>query len=387
MQDSNVPAKYPVLFASSAPAGNVTSPIPATAQSNGLVSFPTGWQQINFTPLAAGGVPPWGKDFNGLFNVVTAWQQWAQAGGPIFYDAAFSAAIGGYPKWAMLANAATVGLFWISLVDNNTTDPDAGGANWLPFPTSSPFGPNPLGIICGGYMTATSPTNLQFARNANVGGLAVPISGVFQTIPASPPVISNAGLAASTFYYVYVWMNGATMTLQISTTGPVYGPNGVQVLNGDTTRTFLGWLQTNASGQFVPYVAQGQNILIVNLFNPVPLTAYSASFGSAPGFQEIDSTKRLSFISNGGAAFGLATGEQFSDTNGSGGSVVLFMDGGQWTSVAGGGQNPTAGLNMTTTAFGNLAMPIGYHQLATFGIPIGGGTPTYNVATTLTVMG
>lgn len=133
MKASDLPAfKFPVPFAASGAPGTVTFPIPTAPQSGGHASLTTGFTQTNFTPVAAGGVPPWGDDMNGVLLMSTGWIQALQAGQPIPYDATFSAAIAGYPKGALLSSASQPGQAWASLVDDNPTNPDASGANWAP---------------------------------------------------------------------------------------------------------------------------------------------------------------------------------------------------------------------------------------------------------------
>ena len=130
MQASNIPAKVAIPFASGASAGYVR-PIPATQPggSPGTANFTTGFPPECFVPLGAGGVPPNGEDFNGILLYITEALQWLQAGGLPGYDSTFSTAIGGYPSGAIVARANGHG-FWISTVDNNTSDPDTGGAHW-----------------------------------------------------------------------------------------------------------------------------------------------------------------------------------------------------------------------------------------------------------------
>ena len=60
--------------------------------------------------MGAGGTPPNINDFNGVLNYVTAWLRWNQAGGPVPYDASFSAEIGGYPNGAIILAALTMGM-------------------------------------------------------------------------------------------------------------------------------------------------------------------------------------------------------------------------------------------------------------------------------------
>jgi hypothetical protein len=130
---SSIPSKFQVPFASAAGSGYIR-PIPlATPASPGGATLLAGFNPSSFVPTASGGNPPFGEEFNGLLFQSTSWDQWYSAGGPIAWDAAFSAAVGGYPNGAVVASAATTGLFWYSTADNNTTNPDAGGANWVSF--------------------------------------------------------------------------------------------------------------------------------------------------------------------------------------------------------------------------------------------------------------
>jgi hypothetical protein len=134
MLRSSVPTKFPIPFASGAGAGFITQPIPQPAQPNGRASLVTGFAELNFDPLASGGIPPWGADFNGLLYQITQWLQWAAAGGlPPFYDATFQSEIGGYPQYALVLKA-TGDRYWLSTVDNNVTNPETGGAGWALFP-------------------------------------------------------------------------------------------------------------------------------------------------------------------------------------------------------------------------------------------------------------
>ncbi len=178
---SAIPVKFSIIFAASAPAGDVTYPFPTTAQPSGLASLPTGFVPLNFVPVDAGGIPPWGKDMNGILYQSTAWEQWLQAGAPVGYDAAFSSDISGYPKGALIVSATAPGLGWVSTVDNNVSDPDTGGANWLPvvhvassartnaaISTVYTFAGNPNGSVAGTAATATSPPDMCWDRTNSV---------------------------------------------------------------------------------------------------------------------------------------------------------------------------------------------------------------------------
>ena len=131
MQSTNIPTKIPLPFGYAATGAQINT-IPTASQIgivNGRASLHDGFPPNTFLPLITGGIPPFGADFNGILNGITAITQWQQAGGFFVYDSTFSTTIGGYPKGAVLQSANGAGL-WLSTVENNTTNPDTGGAGW-----------------------------------------------------------------------------------------------------------------------------------------------------------------------------------------------------------------------------------------------------------------
>lgn len=134
MQSTNIPAKIPVPFANSAGSG-FKNTIPLASQigiTNGAASLTDGFPPLTFQALSAGGTPPFGADFNGILNEITAIQQWQTAGGAFPYDSAFSTIIGGYPAGAVVISS-NPNVWWLSTVNNNTDNPDTGGSTgWVP---------------------------------------------------------------------------------------------------------------------------------------------------------------------------------------------------------------------------------------------------------------
>lgn len=132
MQDSDIPTKISVPFAKNA-GGSYTRIVPVASQigiNAGWASFNDGFVPLNFTAIGAGGIPPFGQDMNGILNAITKWTNWYNAGAPVFWDSAFSTAVGGYPKGAVVSST-TFGQFWMSTTENNVTNPNAGGAGWV----------------------------------------------------------------------------------------------------------------------------------------------------------------------------------------------------------------------------------------------------------------
>lgn len=133
MNSTDVPTRFPIPFANAA-GGSYIRPIPTASQvgiQDGAASLTDGFPPDCFIPIGGGGVPPFGQDVNGLLNQISAWCRWQGAGGPVIYNAAFATAVSGYPKGAVLQSSALAGIFWISTVDGNVTDPDGSlAANW-----------------------------------------------------------------------------------------------------------------------------------------------------------------------------------------------------------------------------------------------------------------
>jgi hypothetical protein len=133
MEQSQAPLKIPAPWAHGAGSAYINNPVPTNSQigtKNGAASFYDGFPPNCFIAIAAGGAGPFGADFNGLLNQMTGDIQFQQTGSLYLYDSAFSSNLGGYPKGAMLQAASGPTAGWISLVDNNITDPDTGGAGW-----------------------------------------------------------------------------------------------------------------------------------------------------------------------------------------------------------------------------------------------------------------
>lgn len=135
MKLSDLPTRIQAPFGNSAGGGYIQNPIPIASQigiQDGRASFTDGFVPLNFLPVGAGGVPPYGADMNGILYMATAWNRWQSAGGFVPYNSGYASAIGGYPKGGLLASTSFSG-FWLNTADDNTGDPEAGAANWLKF--------------------------------------------------------------------------------------------------------------------------------------------------------------------------------------------------------------------------------------------------------------
>lgn len=131
MKAIDIPERFTIPWANDADPANIRQVPVAPPVELGAASIELGFPPLNFIPVSVGGIPPFGQDMNGVMNQISAWSRWVAAGAPTSYDATYATLIGGYPQGALLSAAALGGTWWLSLVDDNTTNPDTGGAGWM----------------------------------------------------------------------------------------------------------------------------------------------------------------------------------------------------------------------------------------------------------------
>lgn len=168
MQLSDIPAKFQTVWGVAAAGGTIRTPPQNPSGQPGAADWAQGFPPLTFVQVAAGGVPPFGQDFNGLLQLITAWGQWAQAGGAQPYDGAFAAEIGGYPKSCVIPAATQAGV-WYNLADNNSVDPDTVGTNWLligPGMEIGALGGDISGTIADATINASAVVTVKIANSA-----------------------------------------------------------------------------------------------------------------------------------------------------------------------------------------------------------------------------
>lgn len=131
------------------------------------------------------------------------------------------------------------------------------------------------------------------------GGRNLNINGLPCVIPSAGVAIGNGGLANSTTYFVYAFMSGTTMTLELSTTGHSTHTSGVEIKNGDVTRTLVGMVRTTATAQFAQ---NATNLFVLSYFNrmrKIGRAQFSANRSSAADpapYAEINTEIRVNFL-------------------------------------------------------------------------------------------
>lgn len=264
MLASAIPTRFQIAWAKNA-GGSFIRTVPVASQigiNAGAASYNDGFVPDNFTQIAAGGVPPFGQDMNGVLNETTVWDQWYQAGGAITFDPTFAGAIGGYPEGAILDSAVVLGKKWLSLVDNNTTNPDAGGANWvqtgglltgLPIPSLS-SSPLPQCVLANSLTVGNASSNATSRANADT----VFIFNFCWALPASScPIFTSTGASAT---------RGANPAADFAANMQIATPNmkGLSVIGADTmggsASTFLTGVPVTIGNATIPGSIVGENL-------------------------------------------------------------------------------------------------------------------------------
>ncbi len=178
------PSNYSLPFASS----GTKNTIPTAATGTGKASFTDGFPAVTMLPLTAGGIPPEGKDFNGILYDITTHTIWVNAGGQYQFDAALSTAIGGYPVSMVLQSNDGLSSY-VNVLANNTTDfnstPGSIGVSWLPWAGAA---------LDGNYVKKVGAQSMAGPLTVTAGDVAVSnhdVSGVKNATYNSQRVIAS----------------------------------------------------------------------------------------------------------------------------------------------------------------------------------------------------
>lgn len=102
--------------------------IPETTNNiTGAAGYNQGFGEINMLPEGAGGIPPDGKDMNGILYELSAAIQFSQAGRYFPFNQDFANSIGGYDKGAIVASQSDLSVAYRSTIDANSVAPPSAG--------------------------------------------------------------------------------------------------------------------------------------------------------------------------------------------------------------------------------------------------------------------
>lgn len=213
----STPSQITVPFATS----GLKNSIPSTSNPvTGNAGYDAGFPATNMTPKEAGGIPPFGQDFNGILFDITTAIRYLEAGMQFPYSSSFATAVGGYPLGAIVTRTDRTG-FWRNTVANNMTDPEAFGAGW------SPEG---SGISTVAMSNANvTLTALQAARSIVIitGTLTASLNLIFPTYQRQWLVVNNA---TGAFSVTCKTASGSGVSISTGASLIVYG-DGTNIVN------------------------------------------------------------------------------------------------------------------------------------------------------------
>ncbi|EIX1854286.1 tail fiber protein [Cronobacter sakazakii] len=134
MNSSDIPSRITKAFGVNGLKNAIPVDSSAATDNSGVATFDKGFPPITMQPLSAGGIPPSGKDMNGVLYSATLQQQWQNAGMTYPFSQDFSDAISGYPKGAIVPSSVYTGQ-WLNLNEANGTPPESStgaGTGWVP---------------------------------------------------------------------------------------------------------------------------------------------------------------------------------------------------------------------------------------------------------------
>jgi len=188
MQISGLPTRISVPFASSGTKNTipVDSQIGITA---GAASFTDGFPPLTMTSVSAGGVPPYGADFNGILNAITVAIRWNTAGSGYPFNSDFASSVAGYPEGALLPASDYSG-YWMNTVDANSTAPENSTAETTGWVPGINYGVTSITGLSGSSVTLTT-LQASKSRITLTGTLTANINLIFPAWTFSWTLVNN----------------------------------------------------------------------------------------------------------------------------------------------------------------------------------------------------
>lgn len=192
------PVKMVEAFGINAGAAYITAPFPIPSQigtNPGNASLNDGFTPLNMTALTSGGIPPSGADMNGILFLISSTVA-AVSAGQLYnaFDSIYAAAIGGYNKGAVVADATNLLQRWVSAIAANTTDPATTPANWI---SSTPI-LSPSAPTAGVHVDNPLPGPSDFLFDISTAAGAITLNGFVAQRDGQRLVISNTGVNSLT---------------------------------------------------------------------------------------------------------------------------------------------------------------------------------------------
>lgn len=195
-------------------------------------------------------------------------------------------------------------------------------------------------------------------------GTNLTINRAVQQVPTAGVSLSSTGVAATTLYYIYAYMNGNVMTLEFSITGhSTDTTSGVEIKTGDVTRTLVGMAYATGTNTWGTGLTD-----LANWYNRLPVsqdTAFTAARSGTTTLAEINTEIRNNFLSWNTSALICYNGQVVQNTGVGTPYTYIYLDG---TAISGtGGTAAAAGYSVPIGSSKPVIVTEGRHTATIFG--------------------
>ena len=223
MNFSDIPSRILKAFGVNGLKNPIATDSNTTTDSNGTATYDKGFPAITMTPLSAGGIPPSGRDMNGVLYNTTLKQQWSDAGMGYVFNNDFAGAISGYPRGATIPGSQ-LDVAWLNTLDGNVVNPESttSPTNWVP---AYSYG---VTTISGLSSSSVTLTPMQSAKDRIIltGNLTSNISINFPAWMKSWTVVNNC---SGNFVVICKTTSGSGISVSAGSTEKIYS-DGVNIL-------------------------------------------------------------------------------------------------------------------------------------------------------------
>jgi len=185
-------------------------------------------------------------------------------------------------------------------------------------------------------------------------GNRIGINGVLYTIPSSGISLSPSAFTIGQVYYIYIYNNSGTLTLEGSQTNHATDmTTGYEIKSGDATRSLVGMAGViDSGGSIKAWVDSSSKRFVLSWFNQRTKVAWGDQGGStsSSSYVEINSSNRAEFLvwANTAAKW-LAAGYMYNNTTAADVDVSLGLNSASVASRTSQGRWKTSSANYPET--------------------------------------
>ena len=262
--------------------------------------------------------------------------------------------------------------FWADTSSGFLKQRNAANSAWIVLGTLGVTGLNIGHTVGQCQLTYTNSAALTLIP---YNGDKIKINGSVYQIPSTGVILGNINLTAGLLFYVYIYDNAGTLTLEASTTAPTtdatVGNVGVEIKGVDSTRSLVGvvYMGPGAPGTFVNSATQR---FVCSWFNQPSRYLWRSlsgigTFTTIGSAAEINSAFRIEWVEFGRpTTIGIAgIGSNTASNAIVECAVKVDATTGQDSALSGG--HVAAGFQTSITSWVSLNFGAGYHYATTVG--------------------